>query len=372
MSRDRFVGITRRSFVPVFISFAGCSLMSSLVTATPNDAASVLYDGEFSELFVAYTDATSGALHTAQFFERRPDLGKVSVLKRVPWEHNVKGGAQLLMPESGWLRNRLKNFWIAWQEGPKVFALSILQEEPLAVDLGGARIIGRPMMDGEQDLHIYALAGRQVMLHRITSVLGSPPVHRVAELIQLDHEPSLFSSVPLPGQSRGAALLGFVHEDKGSVVSRVLRIQGGKLESVSTDPAPNAKIFSRQRIALHSGVENLPELGVLVVSPEGSYSTLRAVFNLVEKTHEWNRVEHSALKPGSLRSAANFFYKGQSSPQYFLMAVNADKQLLLPRGSKVTVLRNDVDEGFAFPVLTTYSSRYEVVGAGADVALRSF
>lgn len=372
MSNHRIVGVTRRSFLPVFMSFAGCSLMSNLGSATPIEAASVLYDGEFSELFVAYTDGSSGALHTVQFFERRPDLGKVSVLKRVPWDQNVKRGAQLLMPESGWLRNRLKNFWVAWQEESTVYALSILQEGPIAVDLGGAKIIGRPMMDGEQDLHIYAIAGRRVLLHRITSVLGRPPVHRVAELIQLDHEPSLYSSVPLPGQSGGAALLGFVHEDKGSVVAQVFRIQGGKTELLRTDPAPNAKIFERQRIALHSGVENVPELSVLVVSPEGSYSTLRAVFNLVEKTHEWNRVEYSALKPGSLRSAANFFYKGQSSPQYFLMALNADRQLLLPRGSKVTVLRSDVDEGFAFPVLTTYSSRYEVVGAGADVSLRSF
>lgn len=372
MSKDQLVRIARRSIFPVFFSFAGCSLMSSLVTATPIGTASVLYDGEFSELFVAYTDGPSGALHTAQFFERRPDLGKVSVLKRVPWDYNVKVGAQLLMPESGWLRNRLKNFWIAWQEGGKVFAFSILQEEPIAIDLGGSQIIGRPMMDGEQDLHIYALAGRRVMLHRITSVLGRPPLHRVAELTQLDHEPSLHTAVPLPGQSGGAALLGFVREDKGSVLAQVFRVQGGKLELFSTDPAPNAKIFGRQRIALHSGVENLPELSVLVVSAEESYSSLRAVFNLVEKTHEWSRVEYSALKPGSLRSAANFFYKGQSSPQYFLMAVNADKQLLLPRGSKVTVLRDGVDEAFAFPVLTTFSSRYEVVGAGADVALRSF
>ncbi|MFN0103710.1 MAG: hypothetical protein ACKV2U_16685 [Bryobacteraceae bacterium] len=342
------------------------------MTESPTAAATaVLYNGRSAEMLVAYADDATGELHTLQFEETRADLGKVELSLRFDWERTAPPGASIVLPEAGQPLSKLDEYWLMWRGGDLLAGQSAHHHGPLSSILTEDEwLIDRPLVAGNQELHAYGWRGGELVRHLYAARTGAPRV-TVDTVLDIGARPARSFCAPLPGADDGTALVGFVNEPDGGVAATAVYVRGGKVLKSEGRAEGRYRLMGRHRMGVHVGRKSRPALAVMTEShDDGSYALLEARFDFGKKECVWKRTKLETVPPGSLESAAIFYYKTQDAPEPFVLAVDRAGHLISPRRRNVKIMRQDVGAGYGYPILTTMTNRYEAVGIGGEITLR--
>jgi len=337
------------------------------MTESPSVAAiAALYDGRSAELLVAYSDSTTGGLHTLQFQETRADIGDVEKLLEFNWERKAPVGASIVIPEAGQALSKLDEYWLLWRTADGLAGQSSHNEDPLVSAIEDDEwTIDRPLVAGNKELHVYGWRGGLLVRHRYGFVVTLETV------LELSARPARSICAPLPGDDGNTGFIGFVNQEEGGITATALYARGKKVMQVDGRSDGRYRLMRRHKMAAHVGRKTRPALAVVTESvSDGSYALLEARFDFEKKECVWKRTNLEAIPAGSLESASVFYYKSQDSPEPFVMAVNSSGNLILPRRRNVTMLREGVGPAYGYPILTTLANRYEAVGSGSEIALR--
>jgi hypothetical protein len=333
---------------------------------TPSAAATAaLYDGRGVELLVAYADEVTGALHTIQFEETRADVAETAVISRFAWERRAHPGAALVVPDAGLPLTRLDEYWLLWSEDGVLYAQAARHSAPLASRLQpGEWIIDRPLAVANRQLHVYAW--QDGLLTRRQFGTES----RVDAVLEFPVAPVCSVCAPLPGDDGGTAFIGCADEVDGAVSATALYIRGGRVMRLEGRSEGQYRLMRRHKMGVHVGVKTRPALTLLTESREdGAYAMLEASFDFAKQECVWKRTPLEFVAPGSLVSAASFYFKAQDRAEPFLLAVNEAGQLQSLRRRFAQTLRTDVGPRYGYPILTTVANRYEVRGEGEGISL---
>lgn len=327
-------------------------------------ASAVLYDGRSAEMLVAFADGATGALHTLQFEDAVAGVDKAPLLLHADWDRVAPPGASLVLPEGGQQMARLSEYWIMWRDGDRLFGQSAQQSEPLSSPLVEEEwIIDRPVMAGRDQLHVYSWRAGRLIRHRFG------PQVTIEAVMDMPAMPARSACAPLPGDADGTVFLGFVESSEEGIAATAMYVRAGKVMQLRGEPEGRYRLMGRHRMGVHVGRKTRPALAMMTVDAAGFYALLEARFDFAKKECVWKRTKLETVPPGSLASAAVFYYKTQDSPEPFLLAVDAAGHLVSPRRRTVHTLRTDVGAGYGYPVLTTTANRYEATGAGMEIAL---
>jgi hypothetical protein len=328
-------------------------------------ATATLYDGRGVELLVAYTDGATGTLQTIQFEETRADKAEIAVVSRFAWERRAHAGAALVVPDAGLPMTRLDEYWVLWSDEGVLYAQAARHDAPLASPMrDGEWIIDRPLAMAKRELHVYAW--QEGLLTRRQFGAES----KVDAVLELPGAPVCSLCAPVPGDDGGTAFIGCAGEVDGSVSATALYVRGGRVMRLDGKSEGQYRLMRRHKMGMHVGVKTRPALTVLTESREdGAYAILEASFDFARQECVWKRTRLEFVAPGSLVSAASFYFKTQDRGEGFLLAVNREGQLQSLRRRFAQTLRTGVGPRYGYPILTTAANRYEVRGEGEGISL---
>ncbi len=322
-----------------------------------------LYNGRSVELVAAYSDGEMGMLRTLQFEETRGDKGEVELLLGLDWGRKAPVGAAIVVPEAGQTLAKIDGYWLMWRREDVLCGQSVHQAAALSSPMAAEeRMIDRPLVTGKQELHAYGWRGGKLVRHRF-AVKAS-----VEAVMDRGTEPARSACAPLPGDEDGTALIGMVDEVDGGIAATAMYVRGAKVLEVSGRAEGRYRLMGRQRMGLHVGKKSRPALAVMTESVEGgAYSLLEARFDFGKQECVWKRTRMEMVGPGSLESAAVYYYKTLDSPEPFVLAVDNGGKLIAPRRRTVQVVREGVGGDYGYPILTTAANRYEAMGVGSEI-----
>lgn len=337
------------------------------MTESPAAAAmAVLYNGNSAEMLVAYSDETTGGLHTLQFEETRADLGEIELLLQFDWTRRAPAGASIVIPEAGHPLSKLDEYWLMWRTGDSLFGQSSHHSLALASAIAEDEwTVDRPLVAGNRELHVYGWRGGGLVRHRYGAAVN------VETVMEIGARPARSICAPLPGDEDGTAFIGYINEADGGIVATALYARAGKMLQLDGRAEGRYRLMGRARMGAHVGRKARPALAVMTESHDDRvYALLEAQFDFRKKECVWKRTNLEAIPVGNLMSAAVFYYKTQDAPEPFVLAVTQAGDLVLPRKRNVTVVRRDVGAAYGYPILTTLTNRYEAVGVGSEIRLR--
>ena len=331
----------------------------------------VFYDGRSAEMVCAFVDA-NGALCTLEFHETRADTGEVELFRGVEWDKRAPAGMGLLIPQGGELLARLDEFWWMWREGNLLFGQAVHSPLVLAVVLeGGERLVERPVIAPNGELHAYAWRGGRLVRHRYIAGRDGQPAVSVEDVWETAAAPLRSVCAPVPGGN--GVLIGTVDETGDVLTAKVLLVRGSNVMEVEGSTEGRYRLMGRHRMGVHVGVKRQPVLGMMAESrDDDSYAMLEAQFDFAKGECVWRRTRIEFLPPGSLQSAGVFYHKAQSTPEPFILAVDGGGDLVWVRKRIVELIRAGVGGDYGYPILTTIQNRYEAVGVGRETVLRRF
>lgn len=331
----------------------------------------VFYDGRAAEMICAFVDA-NGALCTLEFHETRADTGEVELARGVEWDKRAPGGMGLLIPQAGELLVKLDEFWWMWREGSLLFGQAVHSPLVLAAVLeGGERLIERPVIAANGELHAYAWRGGRLVRHRFVAGRDGNPRVSTEDVWETAAAPLRSVCAPVPGGD--GVLIGMVDETGDVLTARVLLVRGKSATVLEGVTEGRYRLMGRHRMGIHVGTKRRPALGLMAESrDDGAYAVLEAQFDLAKGECVWRRTRLEFLAPGSLQSAGVFFHKSQNAPEAFALAVDGAGDLVWLRKRIVELVRAGVGGDYGYPILTTMQNRYEAVGVGRETVLRRF
>jgi hypothetical protein len=324
---------------------------------------SVLYNGTQVQLLAGYADAETSQLHILQFWETRADLGETAPLRVIDWNKSAPRGAELIVPEAGHILEMLAEFWFAWRSGSTLSAQAMTQDHPQSIEVpAGEILIDRPVVVLSKELHVFAWRGRQLVKHRFST--SAAPVTEF--IIELDYDVVHARTAAVPGDNNETTLVAAIGEKDGRIVASALYVRGPRALRVDGAFDGARKIMAAQRIGAHAGTKFRPAIALVAENESGGYSLLEAIFKFADRECTWTESPYESLAPKQLRSAAVYYYKTQDSPEPFAVAVNTRDQVIQPRTTQHQIVREAAGDNYAFPILTTYTSRYELLGQKLD------
>lgn len=328
----------------------------------------VLYDGRSAEMLVAYTDDETGALHTLQFEDARAGVDEAPLLLHADWDRAAPPGVSLVLPEGGQAMARLVEYWMMWGGKESLFGQSAQQSEPLSSPLlEDEWIIDRPIMAGNEQLHVYSWRDGWLTRHRYG------PQVTIEAVLELPAKPSRSACAPLPGDPEGTAFIALVNETGGAIAATALYVRGRKVMRLDGTPDGSYRLVGRHRMGVHVGRKTRPALAMVTIdNADGAYALLEAQFDFAKKECVWKRTKLEAVPAGSLASAAVFYHKTQDAPDPFLLAIDASGHLISPRRRTIQTIKLDAGANYGYPIFTTTSNRYEATGSGQETCLRKF
>ncbi|MBI2689147.1 MAG: hypothetical protein HYX27_22825 [Acidobacteria bacterium] len=337
-------------------------------------ATAALYDGKSTELLVVHADAATGRLGTFEFHETRADHGEVELFRGFDWERRAPPGTMVLIPEAGQLLAKLDQFWLLWRSGNALFGQAVHHPTPLSsLVVDGERIIDRPIVASNQELHVYAWRGGKLLRRRYAAKRNGEAQVIVEQAWEREAAPARSISVPVPSGDGGAAVVANVNDAEGVLSASALLFRAGKGKEAKGTAEGRYRLMARHRMALHAGVKGRPALAMIAESAaDGAYVLLEAQFDFAKGDCVWRRTTIEFLAPGHLQSAAVFYYKSQNSPVPFVTGVDQQGDLIWLRKRIVEAIRSDAGSGYSFPILTTTNNRYEAVWVDGMPALRRF
>lgn len=330
-------------------------------THPSRDAVSVLSDGVDSEMYVAAVDARTREMTSYQFYETRPDLGEVDLLKRVEWDVPVPPGAQLFIATAGQPQGLLNAFWLGWRDQNSVSALSVFQEAPARAALvAGDRLIAAPIVAaGSRKLHYYFWRGSELYRLEFTGELGKPSAVETVRLAAENVAPSVFASRAVPGRSDDHEVVGFVTTRPTALEAGVVFIAGREVHRVAGDPVAGYLPLERQKPGIHVGADEVVTVGFVAQHRETkAYAVIETTCDRVGKCSTSSRAL-AGVPPASLHSAAVIYYERRSPRQMFVLVLESRGRLSEAARRGLRPLRENVDLQYSFPILTTIESRYE-------------
>jgi len=364
--------MTRRSAITLaggYLELAACANMQGKTETPASVSTAVLYNGIGVELLIGFAVPETGAIHSSQFLETRPDKGEYQHFKTVDWGRTAAPGAVPIVPECGHVMERVGEYWMAWRKAAVLSAAPAETNTPASVPLAdGEKLIDRPLVVLSKEMHAYTWRGSKLLKHRFRP--GGAPV-LTEEILTLDYEPLLSRSAAVPGDENDMAVIGVAGLRNGKIAATVLLVRGDK--AVRADGVHDGpyRPFEQQQIAVHAGMKFRPAITLLGVDKDGGYALLEAQFEPSKRECVWTAAPLAAGK-NHLKSAAAYYYKSQNSPRSFLVAVDKSGTLLQPRADTVQIVREDVGDRYSFPILVTRGSRYEATGAGESIKLNLF
>lgn len=330
---------------------------------------SVLYNGTQVQLLSGYADAATGALHILQFRETRADLGETARLQVIDWNKSAPPGVLLILPEAGHILEMLGEFWFAWRTGATFTAQAMTQDHPQSIELAaGEVIVDRPVVVLNQELHVFAWRGRQLVKHRFSTTAA--PVTEM--IIELDYDVVHSRTAAVPADDNDTTLIAATGVKDGRIVASALYVRGPRALRVDGVFDGAYKIMAAQRIGAHAGTKIRPAIALVAENEAGKYALLEAMFEYTKRECTWSATEYESLAPGQLRSAAVCYYKTQDSPEPFAVGVTIRDEVIQPRMTKHQIVRAGAGDDYSFPIMTTYTSRYEVQGSGDSAQLLTF
>lgn len=336
------------------------------MTSPTAASTAVFYDGRSAEMIAAIVEPT-GALCTLEFHETNADSGVAELFRGVEWEKRVPPGTGLLIAQSGHLLAKVDEFWWLWRDGSLLYAQCVHSALVVAVVLeAGERLVERPVIAADGELHIYAWRGAKLVRHRLAG--GRVWLEEVWEA---PVAPQRSVCAPVPGGD--GVLVASVTETGDVLTATALMIRGGKVVDVTGATEGRYRLMTRGRLGLHVGMKQHPALGIMAESRDDDfYALLEAQFDMAKSECIWRRTRMEFITVGSLQSAGVFFYKAQNLSEAFIVAVNAAGDLVWVRKRIVELLRAGVGSNYTYPILTTMTNRYEAVGEGRGITLQRF
>lgn len=339
-------------------------------TETPRAmTTSVLYNGKQVQLLAGYANALTGALHIVQFRETRADLGETARLQVIDWNKSAPRGVELILPEAGHILEMIAEFWFAWRSGSKLSAQAMTQDHPQSIELpAGEVLIDRPVVVLSKELHVFAWRGRQLVKHRFSTTAA--PV--TEPIIELDYDVIHSRTAAVPADDDDTTLIAATGVKDGRIVASALYVRGPRALRVDGVFDGAYKPMAAQRIGVHAGIKIRPAIALLAENEAGKYALLEAVFEYTKRECAWSDTVYESLAPKQLRSAAVCYYKTQDSPEPFAVAVNTKDEVIQPRITRYQIVRAGAGDDYSFPIMTTFTSRYEVLGSGDSAQLLTF
>jgi len=330
---------------------------------------SVLYNGTQVQLLAGYADAATRELHILQFRETRGDLGETARLRVIDWNKSAPRGASLILPEAGHILEMLAEFWFAWRSGSTLSAQAMTQDHPQSIEIpGGEVMIDRPVVVLSKELHVFAWRGRQLVKHRFSTTAA--PV--TESIVELDYDVVHSRAAAVPGDDNETTLIAAAGVKEGRIVASALYVRGPRAIRVDGVFEGAYKITAAQRIGVHAGTTMRPAIALVGENEAGHYALLEAVFAYTKRESAWSETVYESLAPKQLHSAAVCYYKTQDSPEPFVVGVNTKDEVIQPRVERYQIVRAGAGEGYSFPIMTTFTSRYELLGSGDSAKLLTF
>jgi len=342
-------------------------------TESPASAAiAVLYDGRATEVLVTYAEA-DGGLHTLQFRETRADIGEVEMLLDYDWQRKAPPGAIVLIPESGHSLVKLDEYWLMWRDGQMLMGQAVSRPEPVAsVTEAGERLIDRPIVAPNQQLHAYAWRGKTLVRHRFPA-RNEGGEATVETLWEAPTQPTRALCSPVPGDEAGKVMIGYLNDTESGLEASAVYVCDDKVTPVLGKSTGRYRLRARNRMGMHVGIKARPELAVVAESYEdGGYVLLEAKFDMAKGECQFHRTNIEGVPKDHMQSSATYYYKTQDTPEAFTLAVGKAGHLISPKRRNVQIIRHNVGGEYGYPVLTTLAGRYAATGTGAGVKLVTF
>jgi hypothetical protein len=343
--------------------------------AIVSEAITTFFDGKFTDFFAVTSEPTSHELVTIEFYEKRPDLGDIRFLKQVSWNVVVPPDGQLFVATSGLLRDHLNTFWVGWRTPDTLSALSVYQEAPInapldpaakliypAIVLPSKKMVHYVWLPKEEtwSLYKYDFQGNQ-------GERGSVTRERVS---QIDREPVLSAALPIPGADDDRTAVAWIEQaDSGIKISAAL-FSGDSLETLSTPAIPFVTPMPHQRLAMHVNSSGTISVGFIMESRIGGYVVMEVQFDIPKHLFTFHP-EPLYVERGTLHSACMFYSKDQHERRSFVCALSEGGVLTVtkPGSTFVQAIREQVDLGYDFPILTSSTGRYEAARSGGKIEL---
>jgi hypothetical protein len=350
----------------------------AVTTVIASEALTTFYDGMYTEFFVASIDPHSRELTTTEFYEKRPDLGDIQILKRVNWDVAVPPGGQLFVATSGLLRNNVNAFWVGWRTSDTLSALSVFQESPINAPLDPQMKLIRPaiLVPSGKMLHYFWLpkdGAWSLYTYRFQSDQGKRGSVSRERLRQTNREPLLSAAVPIPGAEDDRTAVAWIEQADTGIRLTAMLSAGDSSEILVTPAIPLITAVPRQRLAMHVGKSGIISVGFVAESRTRGYVAMEVRFDFPK--HIFTFHPSSLRIPfDSVSSACMIYSKNQHERSCHVYAVTETGVLSVtkPGSDLVRVLREQVDPSYDYPVLTSATGMYEVVQSGGQIEMSLF
>jgi len=327
------------------------------------------YDGRFVELFVAHAAGSKGLLRSTEFYEHRPDLGEVRELKSVDWDVVVPDRAALFVPSSGQLRNQLKAFWLAWQEGDRLHAQSIFHEQPIVATVAADdRFAPGPVILPDGRLHQYFWREQTLMRHDFSGPVSAPGAVETVQLFKVQQTVLLSAAAPIPNATENSCVVVWIEQTDAGCKFVFAKLTGATVAIVGSAVATDVLPFEQQTMALHSdGKGRLFASALCISKVRRARMIVRATCQpLIPQARIASTVLPAlrSLIPsdvGAVHSAHGVFTKALANPEWCHHILSQDGSLFQSTKAETRLLRHGVSLDHNFPILATKGMVFEAV-----------
>lgn len=330
----------------------------------PAATVTTYHDTQRAEVFVVTVDGKSRELSTVQFFEKRPDLGEIEVLKKANWKVKVPENQTLFMATAGQRRDALKTSWVGWKNDAALNGLSLFLEKPVSVPLLAIdRLIDPPVIVNRK-MHQYFFrteGGRsQLWRHEFAGDMGQPGACQTVKVLDLTAGSATGAAAPVPGPD-GQVVVAWVQADEQGLRVGAALIKGEPEKVLHTASIAALKPIERLRLGVYTASKALAQVTCVAQKPDGSaYQVVEAVCDF-ENGAAKTQTQPLKLPPNTLHAAASFYLKLPEEAQGFTCLLNKQGTLFLYENERLREWRRAVPLQYDFPMVTTLGARHEAV-----------
>jgi hypothetical protein len=325
-----------------------------------------LFDGKFTEFFGA-TLSASDELTSVQFYEKRPDLGEVTLLQSVGWEMHAPHGAQLRLGASGIRLDPLDNLWISWSQGDQLVFASLGQKQPGKLQLarGEQPIEPAIMVPGDVLLQFsWRSDAGALRVHRVHAPTDGPQMELTSAELAKVASVVLAAAAPIPGNSKELAHLFTLEAKPGADPCAVQRVvQGTKLVSErASEPIAGLTPLAPHRLAT---IVNLKG-GAAMAYVARRDADGAVVLVLVSFGNQEPKVSvGTSVLPHEQQDAISgqaAFYTRPDELDFVVFTVDPHGALIMAQSDleHARVLRKNVGADYGYPIFMAQGAAYEV------------
>jgi hypothetical protein len=270
----------------------------------------------------------------------------------------------------------IPNYWVTWQEPGTLKALSIYQEDPLAVPMEPQdRLIDGPLLELDGRLHVYflrkAAGGYDLWEHLFTGEAKKKGHASTAKLGFIAGEPLFIRADPLSrlegfrdGEFRtvvaGIAVIGWLTRDASGMRAHAAWLDASGIKPFDSDPIAGYAPFPNQRIGLWANPDS-SRLHLAWIMGRTDNDTLRHAEWLVwTKTDAQNiRIDARGLGGSKVHAAACVIHRTDYSPNTSCFYLTRTGRLYQQDRSDTRKIREGVPLDYDFPIYASFQAAWE-------------